>query len=223
MIVALIPARSGSKRVKNKNIRPLGGYPLMAWSIACAHILGLHPVVSTDSHRYTDIARAYSASAIWRERELPLDTDVMQHFRQIHLPICENKMIVYLRPTTPLRDPAVVQEAIDQFKMNNLASSLRSGYKMSESAYKSALQHRDEWVAPFGLVPNEYMPVTYQLDGYVDITRNNDFQHPMTFITPNVGEIDEEEDFEYIEWRLQKYGSVIYDYLKRNYQNPQTI
>ena len=223
MIVALIPARSGSQRVKDKNIRPLGGYPLMAWSIACAHILGLRPMVSTDSHQYAHIAWDYAANVAWRERELLLDTDVIQHARQAYPPLCGAGMIVYLRPTTPLRDPAIVQEALDQFKFNNLAFSLRSGYKMSESAYKSAQLHQNEWIAPFGLVPNEYMPTTYQLDGYVDITRNNDFQHPMTFITPNVGEIDEEEDFDYIEWRLQKYGSVIYDYLKHNYPNPPTI
>src|SRR3990172_699352 len=98
MIVALIPARSGSKRVKDKNIRPLGGYPLMVWSIACAHILGLRPMVSTDSHRYAHYAWDYAANVAWRERELPLDSDVIQHARQTYPPLCGAGMIVYLRP-----------------------------------------------------------------------------------------------------------------------------
>ena len=63
-IVALIPARSGSKRVPHKNIRPLGGHPLMAYSISAAVNSGVFSevLVSTDSEEYADIARHYGAS-----------------------------------------------------------------------------------------------------------------------------------------------------------------
>ena len=62
-IVALIPARSGSKRVPDKNIRPLAGHPLIAYSIAAALQSGIFDavIVSTDSDRYADIARHYGA------------------------------------------------------------------------------------------------------------------------------------------------------------------
>ena len=62
-IIALIPARSGSKRVPDKNIRPLAGHPVMAYTIAaalCSEIFS-DVVVSTDSERYADVALHYGA------------------------------------------------------------------------------------------------------------------------------------------------------------------
>ena len=62
-IVALIPARAGSKRVPDKNIRPLAGHPLMAYTIEAALESGIFAdvIVSTDSERYAEIARYYGA------------------------------------------------------------------------------------------------------------------------------------------------------------------
>ena len=62
-ILALIPARSGSKRVADKNIRPLAGHPLIAYTIAAARESGIFSsiVVSTDSEQYAEISRKYGA------------------------------------------------------------------------------------------------------------------------------------------------------------------
>jgi N-acylneuraminate cytidylyltransferase len=62
-IIALIPARSGSKRVADKNIRPLAGHPVIAYTIAAARRSGIFSsvVVSTDSEEYARIARQYGA------------------------------------------------------------------------------------------------------------------------------------------------------------------
>lgn len=61
--IAIIPARSGSKGLPDKNIRPLNGKPLLAYSIEAALASGLFDTVhvSTDSERYADIARQYGA------------------------------------------------------------------------------------------------------------------------------------------------------------------
>ena len=61
--VALVPARSGSRRVKDKNIRDLGGHPVIAYSICAARQSGVFDavVVCTDSERYAEIARHYGA------------------------------------------------------------------------------------------------------------------------------------------------------------------
>ncbi len=71
MILGIIPARSGSKSVKDKNIKPLNGRPLMAWSIkaglACKEIDKL--VVSTDSDKYAQLAKFYGAEVIMRPKE----------------------------------------------------------------------------------------------------------------------------------------------------------
>ena len=62
-IVALIPARAGSKRVPDKNIRSLAGHPLIAYSITAARQSGIFTdvIVSTDSERYAEIAAYYGA------------------------------------------------------------------------------------------------------------------------------------------------------------------
>ncbi|MGB6280128.1 MAG: acylneuraminate cytidylyltransferase family protein, partial [Syntrophobacteria bacterium] len=62
-IVALIPARAGSKRVPDKNIRPLAGHPLIAYTISSALQSQVFSavIVSTDSQRYGDIAGHYGA------------------------------------------------------------------------------------------------------------------------------------------------------------------
>ena len=62
-IVALIPARSGSKRIAHKNVRLLNGRPLLAYAIAAARASGIFSevYVSTDSEEYADIAGAYGA------------------------------------------------------------------------------------------------------------------------------------------------------------------
>ena len=66
-IVALIPARSGSKRLPDKNIQPLAGHPLIAYTISAARQSGLFAdvIVSTDSERYADVARYYGAEVPW--------------------------------------------------------------------------------------------------------------------------------------------------------------
>jgi len=63
-IIALIPARSGSKRVKGKNIKSLNGHPLMAYTISAAIESKVFTdiIVSTDSEEYAEIAKYYGAS-----------------------------------------------------------------------------------------------------------------------------------------------------------------
>ena len=62
-IVALIPARAGSKRVPDKNIRPLAGHPLIAYTIAAAIESNIFTdvIVSTDSQRYAEVVKHYGA------------------------------------------------------------------------------------------------------------------------------------------------------------------
>src|ERR1051326_4425654 len=63
--VAFVPARSGSKRLPDKNIKVLGGHPVMAYTIAAARASGVFSavVISTDSERYAALAKHYGAEA----------------------------------------------------------------------------------------------------------------------------------------------------------------
>ena len=120
-IVALIPARSGSKGVPNKNIRYLGDVPLIAYSIIAALKSTLidRVIVSTDSEEYADIARNYGAEVPFiRPAEISGDTATdLQLFEHAISWFEKNENLVpqyfvHLRPTTPLRDPRIIDDAI---------------------------------------------------------------------------------------------------------------
>lgn len=120
MILAVIPARSGSKSVKDKNIRPLGGRPLMVWSIkaglACKQIDKV--VVSTDSDKYTQLAKFYGAETIVRPAELATDETAMEPVLKHALEEIEKKgekveTLVLLDPTSPFRLVNDIAQCLD--------------------------------------------------------------------------------------------------------------
>lgn len=228
-IVALIPARSGSKGIIDKNIQDVGGRPLLSYSIRAAlesnYINDVY--VSTDSALYAKIARDYGALAPFL-RPGPIsgdsadDLSCMLHFLSYlnstlgGLP----DFIVHLRPTTPLRDPEMIDQAVSRFLNNYEATSLRSVHKMSESAYKSVEILSGKLVQSFSHIddldlinaPRQKFPGTYQPNGYVDIIRTSYIVSSkrmhgncvMPFITEHAIEIDAPEDLEYVRFMAQK-------------------
>ncbi len=138
-----------------------------------------------------------------------------------------------IRPTTPLREPKLIDKAIEKIKKNKEATSLRSGYEIRESPYKLFGIENDFFT---GLFPNdprpEYynlprqnFPSVYQPDGYVDVivskhALNSPSLHGpkiLSFITPNTGEIDKLEDFKFLEFNLKKQKWAIHEYLKAHF------
>ena len=109
--LAIIPARSGSKGVKDKNIRPLHGKPLMQYSIEAARESGIMDriFVSTDSPRYADIARAAGAEVPFlRPADIAGDravaTDYLVHAIETYRTLGETfDYFALLQPTSPLR------------------------------------------------------------------------------------------------------------------------
>ena len=117
LVYAFIPARSGSKGLTDKNIRPIAGHPLLAYSIAFGHALGIDRViVSTDSERYANIARYYRAECPYlRGTDASSDTAMeeailadMEENLPLHgIPMPE--IWLRLKPTNPFR---LVKDAI---------------------------------------------------------------------------------------------------------------
>src|SRR5512137_1428377 len=106
-MIALIPARSGSKRVKHKNIRPIAHVPLMCWTISVARKSGIFSrvVVSTDNVEYAKTAEAWDAEVVWRPAEMATDkaTDFpwIKHALETIKP--REDSFALLRPTSPFR------------------------------------------------------------------------------------------------------------------------
>ena len=121
--IAIIPARSGSKRLKDKNIKLINGKPLMAYSILAALDSGLFDevMVSTDSYEYAEIAKSYGASVPFiRDFCLAEDeTDSWDVVRSIINKYMQNgsyfDIVALLQPTSPLRDSNDVKNAMDLF------------------------------------------------------------------------------------------------------------
>ncbi|MBQ9564273.1 MAG: acylneuraminate cytidylyltransferase family protein [Synergistaceae bacterium] len=119
MNIAIIPARSGSKGVKDKNIRPLGGRPLMAWSIEAALESEEFDevMVSTDSERYAEIAREYGASVPFLRSPLAAsDTasswDTIKEVLKGYEDLGRNfDTFCLLQPTSPLRTAEDIRNA----------------------------------------------------------------------------------------------------------------
>ncbi|UCF93638.1 MAG: acylneuraminate cytidylyltransferase family protein [Desulfobacterales bacterium] len=139
-IVALIPARAGSKRVTDKNIRPLGGHPVMAYTLAAARQSAIFAaiIVSTDSGKYAEIARHYGAEVPFlRPPEFAGDISpdiewveyTLQRLRQDgRLFDCFS----ILRPTSPFRRPDTIQRAWRAFLAQEGVDSLRAVEKCTQ-------------------------------------------------------------------------------------------
>jgi len=133
-IIALIPARSGSKRMPGKNIRPLAGHPLIAYTIAAAAQSRLFAaiVVSTDSELIADICRHYGAEVPFlRPAELASDLSpdiewVEYALRQLQASGRVYDTFSILRPTSPFRQASTIQRAWSQFLQLDGVDSLRA-------------------------------------------------------------------------------------------------
>ena len=122
MILAIIPARGGSKRLPGKNITPFGGRPLLTWSVALAKSVEkvVACLVSTDDDAIAAVARGAGATVVDRPAELAGDdssiTKVMVHAAQAaRTSGVSFDSVMLLQPTNPLRPLEMVERAIARF------------------------------------------------------------------------------------------------------------
>lgn len=183
---ALIPARSGSKSVKDKNLQEVAGHSLLAWSViaatACNAITRVF--VSTDSPNYADEALLYGAEIPFLRpnalaTDFTSDYEVIHHFlkffrAQGSLP----SILVHLRPTTPMRDPAVIDSAIQLARdFMGSVSAIRSVHEAPESPFKWFYKDQAGFLTTLGgdrtidgaNARRQSFPAVYVPNGYVDI------------------------------------------------------
>ncbi len=187
--IAVIPARSGSKGVIDKNIKLLDNKPLLAYSILSAKCAkNIDKVfLSTDSQKYAEVAKEYGIEVPFlRPEKISRDNSTdYQCFEHLLDWLKENgedipEFIVHLRPTTPFRNTKLIDKAIDIMKKSN-ANALRSVHEMSESAYKSleiennllkGLEN-DSFDMEIANMPRQHFKKTYQGNGLVDVLRTS--------------------------------------------------
>lgn len=150
-IIALIPARVGSKRVPGKNIRLLGGHPLIAYTIAAAMESQIFSavVVSTDAEEIAQIARYYGAEVPFlRPPQLAADQSpdidwIDDTLRRLQAQGREFDCFSILRPTSPFRQPETIERAWQEFLGQDQVDSLRAVEKCKQHPGKMWVRQGD--------------------------------------------------------------------------------
>lgn len=186
-ILAFIPARSGSKRIPKKNIKPLAGKPLIAYTIEAAkkskYINRI--VVSTDSEEIASVAKQYGAEVPFLRPESisRSDSTEMEFFEHALNWFSKNEnyepdLIVLLYPTSPFRKPESIDKAVETMLRHPEADSLRSVRLCSEHPYKIWVIE-DGYLKPFvkgndpniHTLPYRVLPTVYIQNASIYITK----------------------------------------------------
>lgn len=156
-ILGFIPARAGSKRIPNKNIKPLGNKPLIAYTIE-ASLKSKHinrTIVSTDSEEIADVARQYGAEVPFMRPESISKTNSteMEFFEHALSWLRQNEnyepdLIVLLYPTSPFRKSESIDRAIEKIQKYPEADSLRSIKLCTEHPHKMWVEENG-YLRPF--------------------------------------------------------------------------
>lgn len=222
-VLAIIPARAGSKRLPRKNVLPLGGKPLIAWTIESAleskYIDKI--VVSSEDEEILKISKSYNIDIIRRPLDLARDEaktiDVIEH---VHYTLSENyDYTVLLQPTSPLRTSKHIDESLGML------------YQKKADAIISVCEvdHPIEWcnILPIDLSLRNFLspeilskrsqdlPKRYRINGAIYIVKTERFLREKTFfIKDNIYayimdkfssvDIDDEFDFNFAEYLIEK-------------------
>jgi CMP-N-acetylneuraminic acid synthetase len=193
-ILALIPARGGSKSIPRKNIRPFAGHPLIAYSIAAglAADTVTRVVVSTDDEQIAAISRSYGAETPFlRPDEYALDATpdlpVFQHALEW---LAEHEgyrpeIVVQLRPTSPFRRVAHIDRAVQLLLERPEADSVRTVCVPFQNPFKMWRIQPDglmqplmdsQFTEPYNM-PRQTLPPVYWQTGYVDAVWSRTILH----------------------------------------------
>ena len=227
-VLALIPARGGSKGIPRKNIRMFAGHPLIAYSIAA----GLQAetvtrvVVSTDDEEIAAVAREYGAEVPFLRPEHLAQDDTPDYPVFLHALewLAEHEdyhpdVVVQLRPTSPLRPRDLVDRGVRLLLQHPHADSVRAVVPSGQNPYKMWRIREDGLLAPLLTVeglkepynaPRQRLPRTYWQTGHLDVmwTRTLLEKRSMTgeailplLVDPRYTvDLDNEWDWERAEW-----------------------
>ncbi len=113
----LIPARGGSKSIPKKNIKELGGKPLIAWTIEFAKQAGFIPYVSTDDDEIKKIAIKYGAIILNRPLQLAQDDTSMAAVLKYHCRLIDTPYIILMQPTSQFREMKDLKNCMRKMRM----------------------------------------------------------------------------------------------------------
>jgi N-acylneuraminate cytidylyltransferase len=195
-ILALIPARGGSKGIPRKNIRNFAGYPLIAWSIAAAKQSALvtRVIVSTDDEEIAAVAREWGAEAPFlrpsefaqdKSTDLPVFEHALKWLEEIEG--YHPEIVVQLRPTSPIRPVNMLDDAIRILLDHKDADCVRGVVPAGQNPFKmwrfngenkplNPLLKVDGIAEPYN-APRQILPPVYWQTGHIDAIRTSTIAH----------------------------------------------
>lgn len=198
-VLAIVQARGGSKGLPRKNVLPLGGYPLVAYSIASglASETITRLIVSTDDDEIAAVAERYGAEIPFRRPADLAADDTPDYPLFVHaLDWLEREqnyrpeIVVQLRPTTPLRPHGLLDEAVRMLLNDPRADCVRGVTVPKQTPYKMWRDAADGYLAPLMSTdfsepyntPRQKLPAAYWQTGHVDAIRATTIrqQHSLT-------------------------------------------
>ena len=225
--LAVIPARSGSKRLPGKNIRSLGGRPLVAWTIRAALAAGCldRVIVSTDSQETADISASLGAEVPFlRPKELSGDDastiDVVLHLLETleagqHAGFSE---LCILQPTSPYRTADDIARSYELFRQKEASGVISVAPCAHSPIWMNTLDHEGSME---NFVPVQYvnkrsqdLPVYHRINGAIYWYKADVFKKSRTLLPRGVYayqmdelrsvDIDTLLDFEFAEFLIQR-------------------
>lgn len=235
-ILALIPARGGSKGIPRKNIRSFAGYPLIAWSIAAAKQSELvtRVIVSTDDEEIAAVAREWGAETPFvrpaelaqdKTTDLPVFEHALKWFEDVEG--YHPDLVVQLRPTSPIRPKTMVDDAIRILLHHDDADCVRGVVPAGQNPFKMWRFDRDDKPLrplldvpgipePYN-APRQILPPVFWQTGHIDVIRvstianknslTGDVVYPLVIDPKYTVDIDTLSDW-------AKYEAVIYSGLE---------
>ena len=251
-VLAIIPARGGSKGIPRKNIKSFAGYPLIAYSIIAAKQSSLvtRVIVSTEDEEIASVARQYGADTPFlRPIELAQDetTDLPVFVQAINW-LEKNEgyhpeMVVQLRPTSPVRPVGCVDDAIKILMSHPNADSVRGVVPAGQNPYKMwRIDEKTERMTSLmkieGLkeqynAPRQKLPPVWWQTGHIDVIRtqtilkkssmSGDVILPYRIDSKYTIDIDNPSDWKKAEWLVLYGGLEIADPANQRRKFPEKL
>ncbi len=229
-VISIVPARGGSKGLKNKNILPLNGKPLIEWSIMFSRYCGLvnECIVSTDSNHIAQIAKRSGATVPFLRKSSLAEDD--SKTSDVIIDVIErcglnkNDIIILLEPTSPYREVNVLDKIITLMKKYSfkkvvsiseaVSTSYHFQFKRSDSEYGLLIPLEGKNL-PKSLRRQD-IDISYFIDGSFYSSYVSDFLENPDFIEEKTGsvisslfssfEIDNEDDLKLMEAIFKQIG-----------------
>lgn len=229
--VAIIPARGGSKGLPRKNVRPLGGIPLIAHTIRAAMNSCVERViVTTDDEEIAEVSRAWGAEVPFkrppefssdRATSLSVLLHALHHMEEVEGTTIEH--VVYLQPTSPFRSDRHIDEAAQRYQETQTTSLIAVTGVSEIHPYFMFSMNENSLLEPLYKMENrplrrQDLPSVYRINGAIYITRRDyyrdiapeaaifDWNSVSAYVMDSPSSIDINDflDFKQAEWLLEQ-------------------